>query len=157
MNVRLVARVAVLCGATVCPGCPPSSDFDNAAADITPRKVWRASGSLRDPAKAIDGDLSTAAVSGNSGTNAYIEVDLGKACVFNRIIVEHGPDEQGFPARMAVYTSLDGQTFTLRGEFAGKRSVTNALLLSPALARYVRLQVVSAGARPLSVAEIHLQ
>jgi hypothetical protein len=129
------------------PGPPP----------VTPRKTWRATGDLRDPAKALDGDLSTAAVSGSSYANAHIDVDLGKACMFNRIIVEHGPDEFGFPHRMAVLTSLDGRYFTPLTQVPGKRRVTNVSLIGPVLARYVRLQAISPGARPWSVAEIYLQ
>jgi hypothetical protein len=124
---------------------------------VTPQKNWRAYGDLRDPGKAIDGDLSTAAVSGNSYTNASIEIDLGKPCTFNRIIVEHGPDEMGYPNRMALYTSMDGHSFTPQGEVAGRRKVTNMSLIRPVLARYVRLQAVSPGARPWSVAEIVIQ
>ena len=152
---RWIVRVALLCGAALCPGCPQVPEISSS--DITPRSTWRASGDLREPAKAIDGYLSTAAVSGNNYTNAYIGLDLGKVCLFNRIIVDHGPDEHGYPARMAVYTSLDGQNFTLQGEFAGKRSVTNALLLTPVLARYIRLQAVAPGLKPWSVAEIAIQ
>jgi hypothetical protein len=119
--------------------------------------MWRASGDLRDPSYAIDGDLQTAAVSGNSYAGAHIEVDLGKACEFNRIIVEHGPDEFGFPHRMAVFTSLDGRNFTPLTQVYGKRRVTNVLLVAPVLARYVRLQAVVPGPHPWSVAEIGFQ
>lgn len=156
MNVRWIARAAFLCGVALCSGCPPIAP-EIPSSDITPRSTWRASGDLRDPAKAVDGLLSTAAVSGGAYTNSFIELDLGKVCLFNRIIVEHGPDEQGFPARMAVYTSQNGETFTLQGEFPGKRHVTNVTLLSPVLARFLRLQAVSPGLRPWSVAEIQLQ
>jgi hypothetical protein len=151
--------MALLCGAAAWAGCdgPDPLGGGSPGAPITPRKTWRASGDLREPGKALDGDLSTAAVSGNPYANAYIELDLGKACLFNRVVVEHGPDEHGFPARMAVYTSLDGNSFTLQGEVPGKRRVTNALLMTPLLARYIRLQAVSPGVRPWSVAEIYLQ
>jgi hypothetical protein len=158
VNVGWIARVALLCGVVVWTGCDGLGlGGGSPGSSISPRRLWRAYGDLRDPGKAIDGDHSTAAVSGNPYPNAYIELDLGKACVFNRVVVEHGPDENGFPARMAVYTSLDGQAFILQGEVPGKRRVTNALLMAPVLARYVRLQAVSPGARSWSVAEIYLQ
>ncbi len=160
MRIGRRTLAALLCGAAAwsgCEGASPDSGAPAPGAVISPRNTWRASGDLRDPAKAIDGELSTAAVSGTPYTNARLDVDLGKPCTFNRIVVEHGPDEYGFPARMAVYTSLDGQTFHLQAEVPGKRKVTNVLLVSPTLARYVRLQAVSAGARPWSVAEIVLQ
>jgi hypothetical protein len=142
-------------------GCEGPSESESGVplpgAYVTPRKTWRAYGDLRDPAKAIDGELATAAVSGNPYTNAHIDLDLGKPCSFNRVIVEQGPDEYGFPSRMAVYTSLDGRAFSLQAEVPGKRRVTNVLLISPVLARYVRVQAVVAGAKPWSVAEIVLQ
>jgi hypothetical protein len=161
VRVRWIVYGALLGGAVLASGCDSTAEEGGGAPSpgsvITPRNTWRASGDLRDPAKAIDGDLSTAAVSGNPYANAHIELDLGKPCLFNRLVVEHGPDEHGFPARMAVFTSLDGQTFTSQGEFSGKRHVTNVVLITPVLARYVRLQAVSPGARPWSVAEVYLQ
>jgi hypothetical protein len=146
-----------LFGAGVLAGCVDSPEIEGPpppGALVSPRQAWRAYGDLRDPGKAIDGDPATAAVSGNPSTNAHIEVDLGKACLFNRIIIQHGLDEYAFPNRMAVYTSMDGQSFQLQCEAPGKRRVTNALLISPVLARYVRLVAVSPGSRPWSVAEI---
>ena len=158
MKNTCVAMIA-LCAAAALAGCIDSSPEGSAppGALITPRETWRAYGDLRDPSKAIDGDLGTAAVGSGTYPKATIELDLGKLCLFNRIMVEHGPDEYGFPNRMAVYTSLDGRKFTLDGEFSGKRKVTNALLVTPVVARYVRLQAVSPGLRPWSVAEIVFQ
>ena len=155
MKNACVAMVA-LCVAAVPLGCvdPPPEGSAPPGALITPRQAWRAYGDLREASKAVDGDLWTAAASSGTYPNATIELDLGKLCLFNRIMVEHGPDEYGFPNRMAVYTSQDGQSFQLQCEVPGKRRVTNALLITPVLARYVRLVAVSPGSRPWSVAEI---
>jgi hypothetical protein len=160
VRIGWLLNCALTCGVLVLTGCPPSGTGVGGAAlgsSLTPKKTWRAVGNLRDPAKAIDDDSGTAAISTSSYANAFIDVDLGKACLFNRIIIDHGPDEYGFPTRMAVYTSLDGQSFSPLTQVAGKRKVTNVLLISPVLARYVRLQVVSPGPRPWSVAEISFQ
>jgi hypothetical protein len=160
VRIGWLLNCALIGGALVWPGCVQSDSGAGGAAlgsSLTPKKTWHAAGNLRDPAKAIDDDTGTAAVSTNSYANAFIDVDLGKVCLFNRIIVDHGPDEYGFPTRMAVYTSLDGQSFSPLTQVAGKRKVTNVLLISPVLARYVRLQVVSPGPRPWSVAEISFQ
>jgi len=151
-----LAAAAVLCG---CDG-GSSVNYNgkrSPGAALTDRKLWRASGDLRDAPKAIDGDRATAAVSGESYSTAAITIDLGRVCVFNRVIVEHGPDEHGFPRRMAVATSLDGKEFTQQTQVPGTRRVTNAVLITPVLARYVRLQVAMPGARPWSVAEVILQ
>ena len=149
--------MTILLAAAALTGCVDPGGSEGAAPPgslITPRQAWRAYGDLRDTQKAIDGDISTAAVTGGSYANAHIVIDLGKLCLFNRIIVEHGPDEYGYPNRMAVYTSQDGQNFRLQCEAYGKRQVTNAMIVSPVLARYVKLVAVAPGARPWSVAEI---
>jgi hypothetical protein len=162
VSVRGIAAGTLLCGAAFLIGCEPAGGIGASGGGaagplLTPRTAWRAYGDLREPAKAIDGDISTAAVSGMPYANSYIEVDLGKACLFNRIIIDHGPDEQGVAARIAVFTSQTGQSYTSQGEFTGQRRVTNILLLTPVIARYVRLQAVVAGPRAWSVAEIGLE
>ena len=155
MKKACVAMVA-LCVSAFLAGCvdtPPEGSAPSGAL-VTPREAWRAYGDLREPGKAIDGDLGTAAVSGGSSAKPTIEIDLGKLCLFNRVMVEHGPDEYGFPDKMAVSTSQDGQAFQPQCVVPGKRRVTNALLITPVLARYIRLEASSPGSRPWSVAEI---
>jgi len=127
------------------------------AAALSKRPNWRVSGDLKDPAKAVDGDVNTAALSGRIYANASLTIDLGKPCVFNMVIIDHGPNETGFCGRVAVLTSLDGTTFTHRHTAPGTRRVTIASLIAPALARYVRLQAVQEGSEPWSVAEVYLQ
>ena len=154
--------IAWLVVAAVVGGCGGGSSVNYSGkgapgSAITDRKLWRAGGDLRDAGKAIDGDLRTAAVSGASYGTAAITIDLGKPCVFNRVIVEHGPDEYGFPRRMAVATSLDGEQFTRQTEVPGKRRVTILCLPKPVLARYLRLRVTAPGVQPWNIAEIYLQ
>ncbi|MCJ7544855.1 MAG: discoidin domain-containing protein [Phycisphaerae bacterium] len=126
------------------------------AAAITPRNVWRVTGDLRTPPAAVDHNISTAAVSADSSGRGTITLDLSKPCLFNMVVIEHGLDEMGFAPRVAVQTSLDGQTFTQRYVGVGTRRVTILYLGGPVLARYVRLQALAAGQRPWCVAEVYL-
>ena len=127
------------------------------AAAVSPRSSWKARGNVAGAAEAIDGNPTTAAVTGRQSKQAYITIDLGKPCVFNMVAVQHGADQFGFARRLGLWTSLDGQNFTKHHEAPGTRRITYMLTVRPILARYVKLQVVTAGARPWSVAEIHLQ
>ncbi len=140
-------------------GCYPdyNSRTKFPAAAISDRNAWTAGGGIRTPASAIDGDLSTAAVSGYSYENKAIVIDLGKVCLFNTIIVEHGNDEFGFCRRVGISTSIDGKEYTHRAAIPGTRKVSIFLLVTPVLARHVRLQAVVPGNRPWSIAEVHLR
>lgn len=146
-------------GGLLLGGC--ASTWDHArrapAAAISPRSSWKARGSVSDAEGAIDGNPTTAAVTGRQYQQAYITIDLGKPCVFNMVAVQHGADQFGFARRLGLWTSLDGQTFTKIHEVPGTRRITYILPIKPILARYVKLQVVTAGVRPWSVAEIYLQ
>lgn len=122
---------------------------------VTPRATWKVSGSLAGAPKAVDDNLQSFASSGAAG--AQLTIDLGKWCLFNQVIVDHGPNEYGFPRRMAVLTSLDGSVFTQQHIVPGTRRITYATLPSPVLARYVRLQAVVQGDQPWSVAEVYLR
>lgn len=125
---------------------------------ISPRESWRASGDLREAAKAVDGDLYSAAVSADSYDNAKLTLDLGKPCVFNTIILDHSQRYQfGFCRRVSVLISNDGHNFTQVYVGPGTRRVTYLNLITPTLARYVRLQVVVPGDKPWAIAEIYLQ
>ena len=116
--------------------------------------MWRATGDVQNPGFAIDGSLATAAVAGGSYDNASITIDLGKACLFNLIQIEHGPDEQGYARRVSVLISLDGEKFERIREVPGTRKVTSISLITPTLGRYIRLQASIAGSQPWSIAEI---
>jgi len=124
---------------------------------IPPRSLWRAGGDLASPYKAIDGDTGTAAVSAETYANAALTIDLGKAAMFNMIIIDHGNSGAGFARRVAVLTSMDGKTFIHRHAGPGTRRFTLLCLATPTLARYVRLQAVAQGHAPWTVAEVYVQ
>ena len=124
---------------------------------VSDRRVWRASGDLMTPAAAIDGDLATTATDPRRRANAYLTIDLGKPCMFNLVIVDHGLNQFGFSRRMLVLTSMDGKTFTQRHAVPGTRRITAALLPKFVLARYLRLQAAVSGPRPWSIAEVFIQ
>lgn len=153
------AVVMIVLGAGIpgigCSG-PIYRDGRAEAALITPRDTWRLSGDMKSVFLAADQNISTAAVSGDSSGRGTITIDLGKPCVFNMVIIEHGEDEMGFAPHVAVLTSLDGQVFTQNCVGVGTRRVTILYLGGPALARYVRLQALTVGQRPWTVAEIYL-
>ena len=118
---------------------------------------WRLSGDFRDVARAADGDIGTAASSGDNST-ASIMIDLGKPCMFNTIILDHGPDhERNFPNRISVVTSYDGRFWTNVYVVQGTRRITYIPLLTPTLARYIRLQTLVKNDEPWTIAEIYLQ
>jgi hypothetical protein len=154
-RVMMIGVAAAALGA----GCggPIYQDGRSEAAVITMRSTWRASGDLRNVAAAIDENISTAAVSAETSGRGTITLDLGKACLFNMVVIEHGPDEMGFATRVAVLTSIDGENFTQRIIGIGTRRVTILYLGGPVLARYVRLRALTSGQRPWSVAEVYLQ
>jgi len=129
------------------------------ATDLTPRKDWKITGSsqLADPQHAIDSARNTRCVSTKDYEGAWLLIDLGKPCVFNLLVLEHGEDELGAAQRVSVLTSLDGKRFVNRIVGTGKRRTTDFPIITPTVARYVKLQVVRQGDRPWSVAEIYLK
>ena len=133
------------------------SDDRPAALALTAPSTWRLQGDVYHPERAADGDRDTTAVSGLSYRNATITIDLGKACLFNAIFIDHGPSEVGFCRTVAVLTSLDGKHFTRRHEGPGTRRVTSLCIIRPTLARYICLQAVRPGTEPWSLAEIYIQ
>ena len=152
-------RTSVVMACLVLGGCGPGSRFGGRvapAAAVSPRSSWKAHGDLQDAGKAIDGNPATAAVTAEHYSGAALTIDLGKACVFNLVAIEHGPNQFGFCRRLGLWTSLDGQTFTKAHETPGTRTVTYLVPIKPVLARYVKLQAITPGMRPWSVAEIHL-
>jgi len=148
--------LALLAGAALV-GCDGPWDRTALAARVSPRSMWKATGNLDDPPKAIDGKIGTVTVGGDSGRPAYLTIDLGKVCLFNMIAVDHGAEEMGFCRRLAVGSSLDGKTFTDHYIAVGTRRITTICLQSPVLARYIRLRVLASGGRPWAVAEVYVQ
>ena len=158
---KMAQRVFFLllaCG-IFCIGCGGQiyNDGRSQGSVITPRSAWRAGGDLRSPPFAIDGDVNTAASSIASDGRGSLTIDLGKPCVFNMIIIDHGQNEFGYARRVAVLTSMDGQSFTQRYAAAGTRRATILCPATPIIARFVRLQAMVAGSQPWSVAEVYIQ
>jgi hypothetical protein len=124
---------------------------------VGPKGGWTASGSgLDDPAAAIDGRAATAATGGVNSRNAWLTIDLGQPRMFNLVAIEHA-DARGCARQVAVLTSIDGESFTHRMTASGGRGTTVVNLISPTLARFIRIQVVEAGERPWSIGEVHIQ
>ncbi|MCE5280441.1 MAG: discoidin domain-containing protein [Planctomycetaceae bacterium] len=126
------------------------------AARISPRNTWTIKGDMGDIAAAIDGNGGTAAVSSALYANSMIVLDLGKTCMFNTVILEHG-DEMGYCRRLSVATSIDGKTYTQRMMGPGNRKTTIVSMITPVLARYVQIKAVIPGNAAWSISEIDLQ
>jgi hypothetical protein len=135
---------------------PPGQSF--AGADISPKSQWRATSvTMAEPDAAVDGRIQTAAV-GPATPKAELLIDLGKPCVFNRVVIDHGTnDDEAYPRQLALQTSMDGRTFYTRKLVLGTRWRTNITLITPTLARFVRLEVKKAGTGSWRVAEVTLQ
>jgi len=127
------------------------------ASSISPPPSWRLSGRVPNVTLAVDNDRSTASVSSLVRSDTEITIDLQKACVFNTVHVHHGSMEDGYCARVAVLTSLDGVNFTLQQEVPGTKVVTTLMIIRPILARYVKVKALRQGPGAWSVAEIYLQ
>jgi hypothetical protein len=138
---------------------PPDADTGHAVATtVTPKSQWHATSvTMSEPEAAVDGRLQTAAV-GPAVPKAELLIDLGRACLFNRVIIDHGTnDDEAYPRQLALQTSMDGRVFYTRKVVLGTRWRTNVSLITPTLARYVRLEVKKAGIGSWRVAEITLQ
>jgi hypothetical protein len=116
---------------------------------------WTITGQMENLQAAIDGKVATAAVSRPGAMTASLTVDLHKVSLFNMIAIEHGPNPEGSSRRVSVFTSLDGKDFTLLHTSPGTRRRTYLSVLTPVLARYVRLQAIVEEDVPWSVAEIY--
>jgi len=153
---------ATVCLSLAAAGCGVSSyyreDGEKAMPGaVSPRQEWIVSGDLDNVQEAIDGSVSTAAMSAPQYAGATITIDLGRPCLFNHVSILHGPNEYGYCRRVAVETSMDGRTFTTRHAAPGNRVVTNVSLITPYLTRYVRIRAVVPGSEPWRVAEILIE
>jgi hypothetical protein len=148
-----------LTAAAGCETSPIYTDGDrrHAIGSVPDRANWTASGTVKDPGSAIDGSLYTAAVAPERAENAMLTIDLHRPSMLNMVVVDHGRSELGFARQVVVETSLDGARFTPRHTAFGTRRVSSFLLLTPVLARYIRLRAIVPGDRPWSLAEIHVQ
>lgn len=151
----------MLCLISLCwEGCVESIYHEGPrapASALSPRHQWRIFGDLQEPHKALDGEISSAALSDNVYDGASITIDLGRPCLFNAVAIEHGAKEFGFCRTVALLTSLDGQAYKHRHALPGTRRVTIITTVTPILARYVRLQAEVGGLEAWSVAEVHIQ
>ncbi|MHC4986325.1 MAG: discoidin domain-containing protein [Planctomycetota bacterium] len=157
----LTVLVVVALAAIGCNGGGEGPFDQNAqapASSISPRPSWSISGQgVSNDAAAIDGDLSTRAVTASGYEEASLTVDLGKPCLFNLIVIDHGDHETGYAERLAVLTSMDGLEYTRQKVASGQRGRTWIALVTPVMARYVRIEVVRPHWQPWSVAEVQIK
>jgi len=149
----------LLAAAAGCDTAPiyTEHDRDRAIGKVPDRARWQATGTVSDAPKAIDGNVNTAAVAGNGVESPSLMIDLGKEAILNMVVLDHGRNEFGFARQVAVSTSVDGRRFIRRHTSPGTRRVSSLLLVSPVLARYIRLDVIVPGTSPWSVGEVHVQ
>jgi hypothetical protein len=139
-------------------GCEPDlSSGGYAGPKMTPRNTWGAGGTLPGAALAVDGDPRTAATSDNPRGSAELIIDLREPCEFESVIIDHGHNEMGFARKLAVATSMDGNTYLERYVGPDTRRVAILSLPGPVLARFVRIKVVTPGLQPWSVAEVSVR
>ena len=137
---------------------PFDSDAQVPASSISPRSSWSASGQgLSNDAASIDGDLATRATTASGYEEASLTIDLAKPCLFNLIAIDHGDHETGYAQRLAVLTSMDGREYTRQKVAPGQRGTTLIALVTPVMARYVRIEVVRPHWQPWSVAEVQFK
>lgn len=127
------------------------------AAALSDPRIWVVTGNVLNPQHAVDGDKTTAAKSDANVGQANITIDLGKMCTFNAVFIDHGRYQHGCANTVAVSTSMDGRYFTNRHQVPGTRMVTSMLLVTPVMARYVRIRVVEPCGTPWNVAEVYIQ
>lgn len=157
---RIVA-VMVLGLTALGVGCDPGPIYGPdvprvSVGTITDRQSWKATGNLEDGALAADGNINTIAIA-QAGNSSSLTIDLGQACTFNFVVVDHGRNELGYARQVEIATSIDGRTFTPQANCPGTRRVSNFLLKSAVLARYLRITAVQPGTNPWSVAEVYIQ
>ncbi len=156
----LLKAVVALIGCALVSGCGPGSQQSGRsapAAAVSPRSQWTVTGDLQDLDAVIDVSNGTAAVSDADYAGAQITIDLGKPCLFNMVVVEHGRGRTGFSRRMKVLTSMDGENFQPRASVPGTRRVTTACLMTPVLAKYVRLKAEVPGDEPWAIVGVRIR
>jgi hypothetical protein len=88
---------------------------------------------------------------------ASFVIDLGRPCIFNTVVLQHGSDEMGFAREVNIATSTDGKNYTDRYTAPGTRKVTFFNLLTPVSARYVRITATRAGKKPWTISQVYFQ
>ena len=160
----ILLLIPVAAGATVCAsGCGAGAIYSGGSMfnppAITPKAKWAIYGDLLQIRHAIDGDTYTAAVEKSYGRQkqSSFTIDLGRVCLFNTVVIDHGVDEFGYCRTVGVSSSTDGDSFKQCHSGPGTRRVTILSLPTATLARYVRVHCEVANPRPWSVAEVYLQ
>jgi hypothetical protein len=104
---------------------------------------WTASASMAySPAsRAIDRNASYKWQNGRSqaASNDYIQVDLGGARTFNRIILEHTGNSNDYPVAYRVDVSHDGVQWTTAATGSGTPTVTRITLSNTQTRRFIRV------------------
>ena len=130
------------------------------AGEVTPSGwVASASASYSPPLRAIDRNTAYRWQNGRaqSTSNDYIQVDLGSARTFNRIVLDHAGSSNDFPAAYRVDVSDDGSTWTTVRTGNGTASATTIVLPSTYTKRYVRVTETGAsGSNWFTVNELRL-
>jgi hypothetical protein len=125
---------------------------------VTSSRAWTVTGDLSHPEYMADDRDATVAISGGTYRGAEVTVDFSKPCLLNMIVMRHGSGhEMGFPRRVAVATSMDGENWNHAMVALGTRRVTVVPLVTPTLARYIRLRALEEGGEPWAVAELIVQ
>ncbi|MFW5841538.1 MAG: discoidin domain-containing protein [Planctomycetota bacterium] len=160
-RLRIPWALSVVCLVGLAGGCTESATQNTAspapAAEVSPMEQWRVAGSMPDVTRAVDGNLQTYAAAAKGSGQAMLTIDLSKPCLFNLMVIEHGPVEQGHARRLTLLTSPDGETFTPQMQVEGTPKRTYVAILTPTLARFVRIQAEVDDNRPWTIAEIYFQ
>jgi hypothetical protein len=138
-----------------CTGPIYSPDRQYFQGAIAPRSQWGVSGDIQNPAHAADGLIETAAIAPAGYARPSLVINFGRTSLINMVVVDHGLDENAYCRRLSIQTSDDGVHWVPRMTVPGLRRVTNALLPTQVLAKYVRLQVDQPGAGNWAVAEVY--
>ena len=146
----------LFCGASCGPAPLYNEGSRGGTSAISPRSSWTARGTVDNPAAAIDGHFTTVAQAPAGGGPARLVIDLGKPCLFNTVVLEHGMDEMAFGRQVQLAVSLEGGPSRLATITTGQRRVTVISLISPVLARQIEL-TAAPGSQGWSVAELYLK
>ena len=145
-------------------GCDPQFDLGRGnifgTDAISSQLTWKveAKHGFKDASKAIDGNSNSYAItSGKNYTGAYITIDLERQCIFNMVVLIHGPREFGFAKEVQLSISTDGKKFKSCYSTFGTRKITYISVLTPVTARYIRITATKPGSKPWAIAEIYLQ
>ena len=126
------------------------------------RDGWAATSSTGSPSLLLDGDIDTAWTTGtNQSGGEWIQVDLGAMTLFNRILLDAGPDVDDWPAEYEVLVSDDATSWRSVARAAGPPppQVTSEITttrFAPQVARHVRVTQLGSSTTPWSVAEFNL-